>query len=107
MPISKLYISLHADPNWPNDALPLFTKKDFLNVINSDKDLAYKTTLIDLDTAMNSGIECDKILDLATEIFLLEDTYPFEDEKTYLLFLPLQLLCYQLFLQKFFFYLLL
>ena len=73
MPICKLYISLHADPNWPNDVLPLFTKKDFLNAFNSDKDLAYKTTLIDLDKAINSGIECDKILDLATEIFLLED----------------------------------
>src|SRR5210317_801679 len=93
MIISKLYISLLADPEWPIEAVPLYTKKDFLAATKSDKGLTYKTTLIDLDNASNSGIECDKILDLATEIFLLEDTYPFEDEKTHLLLSWLGKLC--------------
>lgn len=80
MSISKLYISLLSDPKWPTNALPLYTKKEFLAATRSDKGLTYKTTIFDLDKLF--GRE-DEILDQASEIFLLEDTYPFDDQSDY------------------------
>ena len=71
MSISKLYISLFEDPEWPVEAVPVFTKKDFLTAIKAEASLTCKTTIYDIDI-----LDIDMIIGHADEIYLLEDSYP-------------------------------
>jgi len=71
MSISKLYISLFQDPDWPIEAVPVFTKKDLSTAIKADTSLICKTTIYDIDI-----LDIDMIIDHADEIYLLEDSYP-------------------------------
>jgi len=90
MLISKLYISLLADPEWPIEAVSLYTKKDFLAATRSDKGLTYKTTIFDLD---KMGVCNTEILDQVSEIYLIEDTYPFDNESDYSILFWIAELC--------------
>ena len=71
MSISKLYISLFKDPEWPVEAVPVFTKKDFLTAIKSEASLTCKSTIYDID-----NFDINAAMDQANEIYLLEDSYP-------------------------------
>ena len=63
MSISKLYISLFKDPEWPVEAVPVFTKKDLSTAIKADTSLICKTTIYDidiLDSARGQNLETDR-----------------------------------------------
>ena len=71
MPIGKLYISLFKDPEWPVEAVPVFTKKDFLTATKAEASLTCKSTIYDID-----NFDINAAMDQANEIYLLEDSYP-------------------------------